>query len=340
MSGIIATVGPSIATENNINILLKKKVVDFWVNYGLQKNSFNYLSLLNKVREKKHIPLNIYLELPGSRCRHGKKKGELLEDETYFIYDKNENIDDNDEHYMVMSGLGEIINEFEIGEKIYYEDGLVIFSIKNIDIEKKRLTVICNLYSKNSVITEGSAVSFDGIEKSYEVIRNEDRVFLKNIKEAKMIPDFIAVSFCKNDSDVKNVRNEIENILEKNIKLLVKIQNHSSVKNIEKIISCADGIVIERGDLIYVLNDQLPFVQQTIIEKARYEKKTVIVASGFMSEFSRTSTINRSEQSDVYRLQEEGGDFLLLTKETGKAPHAVATIDEINKILSSGAQVI
>lgn len=337
MTGIIVTVGPMIATEKEINIILSKHVSNFWINYGLKKDSLKYLRQLNAVREKKQIPLYIYLELPGSRCRHSKIKGSFIEDETLFIYDENDNIEDIDKHYMTMSGLRKVIDEFQIGEKIYYEDGLYIFSIKKIDVEKKRLEVSCDLCCKDKcIITEGSAVSFDGTEKNYEVIRDIDRSFLKKIKEEKMIPDFIAVSFCKNSNDVENVKKEIENILGKKIKLLVKIQNYSAVKNIKEIISCADGIVIERGDLIYVLNDQLPYMQQTIIEMARQENKTVIVASGFMSEFSRTSTINRSEQSDVYRLKEERGDFLLLTKETGKAPHALATIDEINKILSSG----
>ena len=111
-------------------------------------------------------------------------KGNFLEDGTYFIYDENDNIDDNDEHYMTMSGLNKIINEFKIGEKIYYEDGLYIFSVKNIDVEKKRLNVSCDLCCKERcIITEGSAVSFDGDEKKFEIIRDVDRSFLKKLND-------------------------------------------------------------------------------------------------------------------------------------------------------------
>lgn len=337
MTEIIVTVGQMIASEKEISRLLEKKVINYWVNYGLKKNSFEYIRLLHKMREKSQKPLDIYLELPGSRCRHIKKMGEIKEDETYMLYDENAKRD-GEKNYMVISGLQNIMDDLVIGEKIYYEDGLCICSIKEIDKSRKRLCISCDIScDANSMISEGSAVSFDGFDKSYEVLRDEDRNFLRRIQKDNMFPDFFVVSFCKNKDDVKKARDEITAILDSDIKLLAKIQNRSSIENIDEIITCTEGVVIERGDLLYVLDDyQLPYIQDTIIKKAKQEKRLVIVASGFMSEFSRTSIINRSEQSDVYRLKEECGDFVLLTKETGKAPHAFATIDAVQKILGLG----
>lgn len=337
MTEIIVTVGQMIASESEISKLLKRKVTNYWVNFGLMKNSFGYICLLHKMKKASQVPLNIYLELPGSRCRHIKKIGDIKEDKTYMLYDGNAKRD-GEQNYMLMSGLQDIMDDLVIGEKIYYEDGLCICSIKQIDKNRKRLLISCDIScDANSMISEGSAVSFNGFDKSYEVLRDEDRNFLKRMQKDNMLPDFFVVSFCKNKDDVIKARNEITTILGCDIKLLAKIQNQSSVKNIDEIINSTEGVVIERGDLLYVLDDyQLPYIQHMIIEKTKQEKKIAIVASGFMSEFSRTSIMNRSEQSDVYRLKEECGDFLLLTKETGKAPHAFATIDAIQKILELG----
>lgn len=336
MTRIIATVGQMIASEKEINKLLKKNVYDYWINYGLKKNSFEYLRLLNKIKKENMDSLSIYLELPSSRCRHVMKIGEIKEDKVYTLYDINAQ-KDIEENYMIMSGLSEIMDDLAVGEKIYYEDGICICCIKEIDKMKGRLRISCDIScNANCIISEGSAVSFNGKDKNYEIFRKEDRNFLTKLKESKIIPDYFVVSFCKNGREIEKVRNEISETLNQDINLLAKIQNKMSVQNINDIIINTEGVVIERGDLIYALEDyQLPCVQKMIIDKARSEKRISIVASGFMSEFSKTSIMNRSEQSDVYRLKEECCDFLLLTKETGKAPHALATVDIIQKILRS-----
>lgn len=336
MTEIIATVGQMIASETEINKFLEKKVTNYWINYGLKRNSFVYISLLNKIKMKSQVPLAMYLELPGSRCRHVKQIGEILEDNIYMLYDENAKRN-GEKNCMIMSGLCDIIDDLEIGEKIYYEDGLCICSIRQIDKEKKRVLISCDISCDASMISEGTAVSFNGVDKSYEVIRQKDKDFLEKLRKERIVPDFFVVSFCRDRNDVKTAKNKIAAIFNQDIRLLVKIQSRLSVENIDEIIDCAEGIVVERGDLIYTLNKDyyLPCVQRMIIEKAKEAKKISIVASGFMSEFSRTSIMNRSEQSDVYRLKEEGADYLLLTKETGKAPHAFATINAIQNILQS-----
>lgn len=337
MTGIIATVGKVIASKDEISKLTKIKVVNYLVNYGLKYDSFKYICLLHEIKKGTQERLNVFLELPGSRCRHVKAIGEIAEDKTYMLYDECADTQ-GEKNYMVMSGLYDIIDDLVVGEKIYYEDGLSIFSIKQIDKNKKRLCISCDkACDASSMISEGSAVSFDGLDKSYKVVRQNDKDFLRQLQTAKMIPDYIVLSFCKNKSDVEMARKEIETIFGQSVKILAKIQNRSSVENIDEIIDCTEGVVVERGDLIYTLEDfRLPCIQRMIIEKAKQKEKISIVASGFMSEFSRTSIMSRSEQSDVYRLKEEHGDYLLLTKETGKAPHALATVDAIQKILNVG----
>lgn len=335
MTKIIATVGPAIASKEEISKMIKRGVNDFWVNYGLKKDSSKYINMLYTMKMGIHPLLKIYLELPASRCRHIKEVGEINEDCVYKIYDETV-VNKKEKNYLIMSNLSPIMNDLEVGEKIFYEDGLCICSIKEIDtVRKEYIIVSCDKAYSDSEgkITEGSAVSFDGVDKKYEILRNKDREFIKYLKQNEIIPDFFALSFCKNRVDVENTKNEIEEILQQNIKVLTKIQNKSSVEYANEIIDCSEGVVIERGDLIYALKDyQLPETQNCILKKAKQCGKLSIVSSGFMSEYSKTSIINRAEQSDVYRLKEEKGDFLLLTRETGKAPHALATVDAIQKI--------
>lgn len=337
MTNIIATVGPAIARESELNKLIKKNVMDYWVNYGLKKNSHQYVQLICKLRDEKKIPLRFYFELPSNRCRHIRQHGKIKEDQTYKLYDEHVK-DMHEENYLVMGGLANIMSNLEVGEKIIYEDGLCIVSIKELDtFEKGYISVTCDKAcgNFNGGITEGSAVSFDGADKEFELIREKDIYFLEQLYQENLIPDFFAISFCKNGNDVQEVRCKIEEILHRKIKVLTKIQSKCAVECIDEIIEFSDGVVVERGDLIYALQEDsyLPQIQRMILEKAKRKKKIAIVSSGFMSEYSKTSIMNRAEQSDVYRVCEEGGDFLLLTRETGKAPHAIATVDAIQKIL-------
>ena len=339
MTEIIATVGPAIANKNQLNKLIDKNVLDYWVNYGLKKNSLQYIRLICELKNEKQVPLKLYLELPSNRCRHVKQKGEIKEDYTYRLYDEDaDNI--QGDNYLVMSGLMNILDCLEIGEKIIYEDGLCIVSVKGLDTAKKKyISVICDKACDNSSgkITEGSAVSFDGTDKNFTIIREKDINFLKKLYHENLIPDFFSVSFCKNRNDVEQARHIIEKIFERKIRLLAKIQSNCAVEYVDEIIESTEGIVIERGDLLYTLKEgsYLPQVQHYILKKAKQRDKIAIVSSGFMSEYSRTAIMNRAEQSDVYRLYEEGGEYLLLTRETGKAPHAIATVDAIQKIMRS-----
>lgn len=336
MPRIIATVGPMIAQEKELNKLIARGVNDYWVDNGL-KQSFRYMRLLNKYKSTKPNSITVYLDLPSSRCRHVKLSGEIIDDRAYTIFDEKSSISKEDD-YLVMSGLQDIITHLHVGEKIYYEDGLCVFSIREINVEKSMIIAVCDKMfekEKQSTIRVNSSISFDGEDKPYSVLRKSDLEFLTKCRDNNIKPDYIALSFCKNENDIIQAISQIRLIFE-DVLFLVKIQTREAIHRIDSIIDNSDGIVIERGDLIYLLQDfSLPFIQKLIIDKAHNSKKKSVVANGFMSEYARASLLSRAEQSDVYRLLEEGADYILLTKETGMLDHPIATIDAINMIFNS-----
>lgn len=331
-TNVIATLGPMIASEEEIFTLINKGVTDFWIDYGL-KNADIYIRLLKNIMNKQQI--NLYLDFPSSRCCHLQSKGEIVVDHEYDLYDESDVIN-KDENYLTMRGLRAVLPNLEIGEKIYYNDKLYIFGIREIDEKNNRLVVSCEKMNDSTSVDSNTSnwISFDGMDKKYDILRNIDREILLRLKKKNILPDYIALSFCKDQNDVVSTRREIQGIFGKDIKILVKLQNRSSVNHIDEIITCSEGIVIDREDLVYAIEAyRLPEIQQIIIKKAKEKKKKSILCGSYMSEFSKTLNVNTAEQSDVYRVKEEGGDFILLTKETSYASHAIATVEEIYRII-------
>ena len=91
--------------------------------------------------------------------------------------------------------------------------------------------------------------------------------------------DFIALSFVRRPEDI----DELKAILKKRksgAKIIAKIETPQAIRNLDEIISKADGVMVARGDLaIEIPAEQVPLVQKMIIEKCNNLGKPVITAT-------------------------------------------------------------
>ena len=91
--------------------------------------------------------------------------------------------------------------------------------------------------------------------------------------------DFLALSFVKGAFAIEELR---KYITEKKvpIDILAKIESAEAIPHIDEIIEVSDGIMIARGDLGAELPyEEVPLLQEQIIEKCRIAGKPVIVAT-------------------------------------------------------------
>merc|ERR1719375_1350609 len=144
--------------------------------------------------------------------------------------------------------------------------------------------------------------------------------------------DFFALSFV-NDADV--VR-ELKAFLASEgceARVLVKIESASAVANLDEILTEADGAMVARGDLGAELPvEEVPLLQNRIIQSCRMLGKPVIVATNMLESMIEHPTPTRAEVSDIAIAVREGTDAVMLSGETayGRYPFkSLSTMSEV-----------
>ena len=90
-----------------------------------------------------------------------------------------------------------------------------------------------------------------------------------------------------------------------------------SLKNLEEIIQASDGAMVARGDLgAQVPLEEVPSIQEKIIQLCRQLNKPVIVASQFLESMIEYPTPTRAEVADVSEAVKQQADGLMLSGES------------------------
>lgn len=87
-----------------------------------------------------------------------------------------------------------------------------------------------------------------------------------------------------------------DNSLNRSIGVFAKIESSDSLKNLEDIVRVSDGAMVARGDLgAQIPLEQVPSVQQGIVNLCRELNKPVIVASQLLESMIEYPTPTRAE---------------------------------------------
>ena len=123
-------------------------------------------------------------------------------------------------------------------------------------------------------LRSNQGVAFPDSKLSVSAITEKDIADLKFGN--KLDVDIVAVSFVRDANDIKKVRE----IVDKNIKIIAKIELKNSVKNLDSIIDESDGVMVARGDLGVQLDlEKVPFIQKQILNEANAKGKITVTAT-------------------------------------------------------------
>lgn len=130
--------------------------------------------------------------------------------------------------------------------------------------------------------------------------------------------DFIAVSFVKSAEVINHLKSYIAaRSRDSDIAVIAKIESIDSLKNLEEIIQASDGAMVARGDLgAQIPLEQVPSVQQKIVQVCRHLNKPVIVASQLLESMIEYPTPTRAEVADVSEAVRQRADALMLSGES------------------------
>jgi pyruvate kinase len=145
--------------------------------------------------------------------------------------------------------------------------------------------------------------------------------------------EYVAVSFVGKADDITRCRQ----LIEKNRgtqKIIAKIERKVALESLDEIIAASDAVMVARGDLgNEVPLEQIPFIQDKIVEKAKTAGKPVIVATQMMLSMMDNPTPTRAEVTDVENAVFQGADAVMLSEESAEGKYPVESVAMMEKII-------
>ncbi|MBT3688813.1 MAG: pyruvate kinase, partial [Cryomorphaceae bacterium] len=327
---IIATLGPSSSSSGVIEKLIKEGVDVLRINFSHSSHEEAQVLIkeIRKINTNLNTNTSILADLQGPKLRIGKMRPDISLNVGSIIKIKTgkEFIGDDKVIFINYQTLPLDIN---IEEKILIDDGKIILKVTETNKKDQILA---------EVIQGGNVSSNKGFNLPNTSI-SQPALTDKDIKDAifsaKQNVDWIALSFVRQESDIKSLIKLLEKNTDYRIPVIAKIEKPEGVKNIDDIMKYASGIMVARGDLGVEINAaEVPLIQKKLVNKAKKARIPVIIATQMMESMMESLNPNRAEVNDVANSVMDGADAVMLSGETSVGKHPIEVIKTISKIIS------
>jgi pyruvate kinase len=219
----------------------------------------------------------------------------------------------------------ELSKDVEPGDILLLDDGRIELKVDRID----GMRIICTI-KIGGELSNKKGINRKGGGLSAGALTDKDREDLK--AAAAMEVDYIAISFVRSASDIKEARRLLDKI-NCTAAIIAKIERAEAVEAIDEIIEESDGVMIARGDLGVEIGDaEVPAIQKRIIDRARSLDKPVITATQMMESMIQSPDPTRAEVSDVANALLDGTDAVMLSGETAVGSHPEKVIIAVERV--------
>lgn len=324
---IICTLGPA---TDNIQILRQlflegMNVGRFNFSHGTHAEQKERVDTFKSLRAELKIPAGLMLDTKGPevRIKHFKDGSVNLSAGDRFTL-TSEDIEGDSRRVSVT--YKSLPSDISRGDTLLLDDGLLelkVTSINGTEIETKVINGGTLSNSKKINVPEGR------IQMPY--VSEADIADLKFAADNDF--DFVAASFARSSSDIKELKRILDKMGGHNIRIISKIENREGVINIDELIRVSDGIMVARGDMgVEIPFEELPAIQKMIIKKTTGAGKPVITATQMLDSMIRNPRPTRAELTDVANAIYDGTSAIMLSGETSIGNYPVPTLSTMSKI--------
>ena len=315
---IIATVGPSVNSKDGIKKLVEAgaDVLRLNFSHGTEEDHSNVVKWIREL--EKSVAIMQDIQGPKIRTGEAKESTQFKKSDEIKITNKETISDDN----VIYINYKDLFKDLNSGERIFIDDGQIV-----IRIIKKTKSSLLGQVEVGGELRSNQGVAFPDSKLSVSAITEKDIADLKFGK--KLDIDIVAVSFVRDANDIKKVRE----IIDKNIKIIAKIELKNAVKNLDSIIDEADGVMVARGDLGVQLDlEKVPFIQKQILNEANAKGKITVTATEMLQSMKESHRPTRAEVTDITNAILEGTDCVMLSAETAIGNHPEVVVSAMSDI--------
>ncbi|XP_020239814.1 plastidial pyruvate kinase 2 [Cajanus cajan] len=313
---IVCTIGPSTDTKEMIWKLAEAgmNVARLNMSHGDHASHQKVIDLVKQYNAQcKDNVIAIMLDTKGPEVRSGDLPQPInLVPGQEFTFTIQRGVGTADS---VSVNYDDFVSDVEVGDMLLVDGGMMSMIVKSKTEDSVKCEVVDGgeLKSRRHLNVRGKSATLPSItEKDWDDIKfGVDNGV-----------DFYAVSFVKDAEVVHELKNYLKSC-GADIHVIVKIESADSIPNLHSIITASDGAMVARGDLGAELPiEEVPLLQEEIINLCRSMGKAVIVATNMLESMIVHPTPTRAEVSDIAIAVREGSDAIMLSGETahGKFP--------------------
>ncbi|MDA0269104.1 MAG: pyruvate kinase [Cyanobacteria bacterium] len=325
---IVATIGPATSQPDVLRSIIEAGATTLRLNFshGTHDDHQRSIRLIRQIAFELNQPVGILQDLQGPKIRLGR------------FADGSIHLSKGDPFTLTSHSLAgtqtissvtyePLVDEVPAGATILLDDGKVEMQVESIDLQARALH--CRVVV-GGVLSNNKGVNFPGVYLSIKALTDKDRHDL-NFGLNQGV-DWVALSFVRNPQDVLEIKELIANA-GKQVPVIVKIEKHEAIEQMDAILSLSDGVMVARGDLgVELPAEEVPILQKRLIATANRLGIPVITATQMLDSMANNPRPTRAEVSDVANAILDGTDAVMLSNETavGKYPvEAVATMAKV-----------
>lgn len=324
---IVCTIGPASRDPETLKAMLQAGMNVARVNFshGTHDEHRETIETFRRVRDELGIPAAVLLDTKGPeiRIRDFERGEETLRDGQEFTITTRDVMGTAD---IVSVTYKDLPKEVSAGNLVLINDGKIVIKVIETTETDVRGKVI-----HGGKISNHKGINLPNVNLNMQYISPQDRADILFGIENDV--DYIAASFVRSASDVRAVRQLLDENGGQEIKVISKIESTQGIENFEEILQLSDGIMVARGDMgVEVAYEKLPGIQKRFIRRCVQSGKIVITATQMLESMITSPIPTRAEITDVANAVFDGTTAVMLSGETaaGQFPvEAVATMAKI-----------
>lgn len=322
---ILATIGPSSSTREQIEKLIDAGVDGFRFNFshGTHEEHKERYDIVRKLEKEKKVHISILADMQGPKLRVGEFKDDkvFLKEGQSFVLDMDKVPGDITR---VNLPHPEIFAAVKPGDDLLLNDGSIVLEVEEANDHMMRTTIKVGGY-----LSSHKGVNLPNTQLNISAITEKDKEDLKFA--LKLGVDWIGMSFVQSADDVRYARELIGD----KAWLISKLEKPSAIDDLEQIIELSDAIMVARGDLgVECPLPTVPVLQKRIVTACRKYARPVIVATQMLESMINNPSPTRAEVSDVATAVYDGADVVMLSAESAAGKYPVEAVKMMNSIIT------
>ncbi|MCW9033583.1 MAG: pyruvate kinase [Rhodospirillales bacterium] len=212
------------------------------------------------------------------------------------------------------------------GHTVLADDGTLRFTVVKVEGQDIHLRA-----ETDGTLRSRKGINVPFVKLPTELVTDKDREMMKFAVDKQV--DFIGLSFVESATHVDAIKELTTNGFPK---IIAKIENQGGIENMAEVITAADAIMIDRGDLSVETNlENMAVFQKTILKEANKQGMPVIVATEMLHTMIENPFPTKAEVSDITNAVMDGCAATMLSGETAMGNHPVEAVKLMRGVLTA-----